>query len=286
MSDELRSALEEGERQGRRYALALPRRAARGAAGGALTSQAGRSLEFKDHRAYEPGDDPRHIDWNAYARSDQLTVKVYREEVHPHVEIAVDGSRSMALNAAKAAATAGLAALLAAAAANAGCTHTGWLLGAEPTPLHGPPSAWSGVAFEHAAAPTAALARAAPGWKPRGVRVLLSDLLWEEEPGPALRRFADRAAAAVVVQVLARADAEPPEEAGLRLTDAETGEALEVYVDAGAARRYREALARHQEGWRRACRGVGAVLTTVVAESVLRDWRLDELAAAEVLRVV
>jgi hypothetical protein len=57
-------------------------------------------------------------------------------------------------------------------------------------------------------------------------------------------------------------------------------------VDAAAARRYREALARHQENWQRACRQAGAVLTTVVAERVLRDWDLSELVAAEVLKVL
>ena len=28
----------------------------------------GRGLEFADHRQYSPGDDFRHIDWNAYKR--------------------------------------------------------------------------------------------------------------------------------------------------------------------------------------------------------------------------
>src|SRR5262249_8524372 len=152
----------------------------------------------KDHRAYEPGDDLRHLDWSAYARTDQLTVKVYREEVHPHAEVVVDGSRSMALaGSAKASATAALAALFVSAAARAGWTAAAWLLGAEARLLTAP--AWEGVAFEHRGSPGAALARAAPGWRPRGLRVLLSDLLWEDEPGPAVRRLADRAAAAVVV---------------------------------------------------------------------------------------
>ncbi|MBY0228590.1 MAG: DUF58 domain-containing protein, partial [Gemmataceae bacterium] len=64
---ELRRWLAEGERAASRYALAVPRRAPGGQAGTALAQRAGSSLEFKDHRAYEPGDDLRHIDWNAYA---------------------------------------------------------------------------------------------------------------------------------------------------------------------------------------------------------------------------
>jgi hypothetical protein len=118
------------------------------------------------------------------------------------------------------------------------------------------------------------------------MRVLLSDLLWEGDPLRFLRPFTDRAAVAVVVQVLARSDVEPPQAGSLRLVDVETGREREVHVDAAASRRYREALARHQENWQRACRQTGALLTVVVAEDVVRDWRLDELVAAEVLKVV
>jgi hypothetical protein len=116
--------------------------------------------------------------------------------------------------------------------------------------------------------------------------VLLSDLLWVGEPLAVLRHLAERAALAVVVQVLARADAEPPEGGSLRLVDSETDQVREIHVDAEAARRYRAALARHQQNWHQACRQTGAVLTTVVAEDLLRDWKLDELVAAEVLKVV
>ena len=56
----------------------------------------GASLEFQDRRSYVAGDDLRHLDWRAYARTDQLMLRLYREEILPHVEIVVDASRSMA----------------------------------------------------------------------------------------------------------------------------------------------------------------------------------------------
>src|SRR5438067_10290937 len=97
MSQTDRHFLAEGERAGQRYRLGLPPRAPAGGAGVALAQRAGSSLEFRDYRDYQPGDDLRHVDWGAYARSDQLSVKLYREEVTPHADIVVDGSRSMAL---------------------------------------------------------------------------------------------------------------------------------------------------------------------------------------------
>ena len=46
-------------------------------------SGTGSSLDFQDHRAYSPGDDPRHINWQAYARTGSYTMKLFREEVRP-----------------------------------------------------------------------------------------------------------------------------------------------------------------------------------------------------------
>ncbi|MCP5089094.1 MAG: DUF58 domain-containing protein, partial [Rhodobacteraceae bacterium] len=40
-------------------------------------------MEFHDRRRYEAGDDVRHIDWRVLARTDELLVRVHREEVVP-----------------------------------------------------------------------------------------------------------------------------------------------------------------------------------------------------------
>jgi uncharacterized protein (DUF58 family) len=286
MDEGLRRYLGEGERAGLRYALALPRHVPLGVSGGTLGQRTGSSLEFREHRDYQPGDDLRHIDWNAYARSDQLTVKLYREEVTPHLDVVLDGSRSMALEGSlKAQATVALAAFLATAAENAGYSHTAWLLGAEYRPVENgsaAPRTWDGITFAHRGAPGGG---GAPLWRARGIRVLLSDLLWVGEPLATLRPLADRSAVTVVLQVLAEADANPPEGRSLRLVDVETEQVREIHVDAVAARRYREALARHQDNWQRACKQVGALFAEVVAEKVLGEWDVSELVAAEVLKV-
>src|SRR5579883_345318 len=134
--EQFREYLSEGERAGQRYALGLPRQTPRGATGLALGQRAGSSLEFKDYREYQVGDDLRHIDWNAFARSDQLSVKLYREEITPHLDLVLDISRSMALEGTdKERATLGLTACLATAAANAEFGHTVWLLGEDLRPL-------------------------------------------------------------------------------------------------------------------------------------------------------
>lgn len=284
-----RAHLLEGEAAARRFALAAPRGGPANRTGAAFGARAGASLEFRDHRGYEPGDDLRHVDWAAYARSDQLNVKLFREEVAPHLDVLLDGSRSMALaGSAKARATLALAGFFTAAAANAGYTHAGWLLAAAALPLGDRtrrPEVWEAVTFDSRETPVAALAGAAARWRPRGVRVLLSDLLWDADPARAVRQMADRASAVVVVQVLAAADADPPTGGFLRLIDSETDAVREVRVDAAVAARYRANLQRLQGHWHDACRAAGVVFVPVVAEDLLAGWRLDPLVAAGVLEV-
>ncbi len=55
----------------------------------------GFSVEFAEYRQYTPGDDPRHIDWKVYARSDRYYVKEFEEETNLHCHILLDLSGSM-----------------------------------------------------------------------------------------------------------------------------------------------------------------------------------------------
>ncbi len=59
------------------------------------TMQLGGGIEFADHREYTPGDDFRYLDWNVFARHDELLLKRFQEEEDLHVYILVDCSRSM-----------------------------------------------------------------------------------------------------------------------------------------------------------------------------------------------
>lgn len=60
------------------------------------TMQMGGGIEFADHRQYTPGDDFRYLDWNLYARHDELLLKRFQEEEDLHVYLLLDCSRSMA----------------------------------------------------------------------------------------------------------------------------------------------------------------------------------------------
>jgi uncharacterized protein (DUF58 family) len=55
----------------------------------------GRGLDFHEVRAYVPGDDVRHIDWNVTAKTGHPHVKVFREEREMSIMIIVDASASI-----------------------------------------------------------------------------------------------------------------------------------------------------------------------------------------------
>src|SRR6266849_3303601 len=55
----------------------------------------GFSQEFAEYRAYTPGDDLRHVDWNVFARTERAYLKLYRGETNSLLTVLLDASQSM-----------------------------------------------------------------------------------------------------------------------------------------------------------------------------------------------
>jgi uncharacterized protein (DUF58 family) len=55
----------------------------------------GFSVEFSEHRLYNPGEPTRHIDWKLYGRTDRMYVKRYEEETNLRCQVVIDISSSM-----------------------------------------------------------------------------------------------------------------------------------------------------------------------------------------------
>ena len=72
--------VEAAELSGQRFFLNLSSRFAGSQGGGKFGRNTGQSLEFVEHREYQPGDDIRHLDWSAVARSDKLSIKLFRKK--------------------------------------------------------------------------------------------------------------------------------------------------------------------------------------------------------------
>src|ERR1700694_5891899 len=55
----------------------------------------GFSQEFAEYRAYTPGDDLRHVDWNVFARTERAYLKRYRGATNCQLTMMLDSSASM-----------------------------------------------------------------------------------------------------------------------------------------------------------------------------------------------
>src|SRR5215218_8921724 len=55
----------------------------------------GYSAEFSQYRHYRPGDDLKYVDWKAFARTDRIYTRQFRETTNLSALFVVDVSRSM-----------------------------------------------------------------------------------------------------------------------------------------------------------------------------------------------
>ena len=237
-----------------------------------LGRDAGASLEFMDYRVYVPGDDLRHIDWNAYGRTDRLIVKRFENEIQPHVDILLDTSRSMAITPQKQAAAEYLTGYFMGAAENSRFSCQLWRLtgGAfdRSTYRQLVTQQSAPMAFESTTSLGKTILESCPDWNPKTFKIILSDFLWEEDPFAVTRRLGSSGAWTAYVQILDRQDARPDFSGDVRLTDSETDEFAVRRADAGLLKTYAQNLTRHQNQWNSACRSVGAVWVVITAQEL------------------
>ncbi|MBX3249292.1 MAG: DUF58 domain-containing protein [Myxococcales bacterium] len=238
----------------------LARRRFAGAAGGARRSRRqGQSVEFSDHRPYALGDDVRRIDWNAYARLEELILRLYVAEEDLVVHLLVDTSASMGfgdptkLEVAKRMAAA-LAYIGLSGSERVGVAPFAEGLGDPLAPTRGRRRIGTVLRFLDGLTPSGEtdLARTVEAFVARrarpGLVVVLSDLL---DPGGYQRpldRLITERHEPVVVQVLDAEELDPTPGGDFTLIDAERGERVDVSLDARTVAAYRRRVAAFLEG--------------------------------------
>lgn len=215
-------------------------------AGERTQARPGRGLEFYELRGYVPGDEPRFVDWKAYARTGRLYTRTFQTESPARFTFFLDGSASMGLHG-KALYAERILHLLARMAKAEGAII--WGAGRYQGRAEG-------VAVRSG---PAALLRAP---RPQGATVLITDGLDELDWGRLLKRLRR----VVLVQVLAAEELSPSlTEAQLR--DVETGDRIEVGQLEVAG--YLEALERHLYHLKTVARRLGSYALLRVGEPIL-----------------
>ena len=267
----------------RSYRLERRLRRAHGALGSELGNRAGSSLEFHDYRAYQPGDDLRRIDWSVYGRSDELTVRLFREEIHPRLDLVLDGSRSMALPDGRKPelplellAFAWHSARLQGSAARVHVAGEQLHSGEQLPDASTAPGGRRSLLFD-------APEQCARALRAGGLRIVISDFMTAGPIHAAIRALAAGAAQLVVVRTLGPWEAAPTLEGALRLLDSETGAELPAQLAEQSLARYRTRLARVRETLHASCRTVGARFADVVCDVPLLDALRRDLLPAGVV---
>ncbi len=234
-----------------------------------ISRRRGYSVEFADHRPYVFGDDLRFLDWNVLVRLDRMMVKLFHDEEDLAVHLVVDGSASMDygepakhLYALRVAAAVGYVAL-------AGqCRVRPALLRApgrieSPGYLRGLNSADRLLGFlegARAGGPNAlhdGLRRLASEVRPKGVLILVSDLMDRDGVDDALSAFARNSGDLYAIQVLDPFEMDPGIEGEFRFVDSEDGSRADVSVNPEVLKAYKRRLDAYLAAVDAACRRRG-----------------------------
>jgi uncharacterized protein (DUF58 family) len=238
----------------------------------------GFSVEFAEHRMYQPGDDLRHIDWRMFGRSDRYYVKQYEAETNLRAFLLLDTSASMQWTSggglpAKLWYARQLAASIALMLLRQG-DAVGLTAFDEVTRLNLPARGGRRHWYELLRAletvrgagrtdATSALRDIAGRLRRRGLIILLSDLLVDPaETRLALRYLRHRGHEVLVFHLLDPGERELPSLADARFVDPETDEELPVSI-ADVRREYRDAVSRALLEWRDALAPQGIDYTVV-----------------------
>lgn len=252
--------------------LSLQRQNWQGAIGNWSGAGIGSSIDFQDHRPYLPGDDPRYIDWAAYARSGHYIMKLYREEVSPKVDVILDVSRSMIWNEEKRTRVLELLFFCVESGLGSGATVKVYGIVGNQWRHHGvevllagrlvpPEFTTDGLPPDVTSLPL----------QSGSLRILISDLLYDVSPHSLLRALS-AARGRVSMLTPYSADEENPSWRGnVELLDCEIGRGRRQRVDADILKRYVSAYRGHFASWRDAARRYDARMARVPAHGSLSD---------------
>ena len=286
--------------------FAPPRRRPGTTTGERRSPRRGRSVEFADYRDYTPGDDPRRVDWNIYARLERPYIKLYEDEQDLTVHVLLDTSPSMQWREENAPASAKWerAAQLAVAMSYIALSSGDRLILETSSRMrYGPKrgvAATSGVIefIEHETLPAEvadgrmppaanlAAAHLSTWWKRyaldarAGLCILISDFFDVEGYAEGLNALGASRLDVNVLHTLSPEELDPEFAGDLRLRDIETSATQDVSLDDAALTQYRQRLNRWTGEIAEFCRKRGGKYhltdtSDAVEKIILRDLRRE-----------
>jgi uncharacterized protein (DUF58 family) len=246
------------------------------------SKEVGSGIEFADRREYQVGDDPRYLDWKAYARLDRVLLRLFEEEKDLRVHILLDRSTSMQVGSpSKILAVKRVAAALAYIVL-ANLDRVAISLFAESIDEFMPPA--RGKARIHTILESLRALEADGGTdiassamelmsreKRRGLVFILSDFLVPGGVMEALDRLRYHGHEVTLIRAVSALDREPDVSGEVEILDAETGRRLRAVVTPAVLRRYRERFEAIGKQVETAALNKGARLVSIRSEDPFDD---------------
>ena len=219
---------------------------------------AGPGLEFLDHRHFHQGDDLRAVNWRAYMRLEKLFLKMFQVEPRVPVRLMVDISASMQTGEADKFL---YARRLAAALCYIGLVrldticlqpfsdhlHDSFLCGGGRHRFSPALDFLSGLSNTGPSNFMQVTRQFVANYPQRGLLIVISDFLDDEDCGRALQYLADFGHELLLVQIWADEDRTPPWDGELDLEDSETGARLQLTFDQAARDDYAKAFDEYSD---------------------------------------
>lgn len=279
-SMEIKGVIAAGRKLGitlaQKYRLGLKQPRSSGTGGNWLGVGTGSSVDFQDHRPYAMGDDPRYINWQAYARSGEYTMKLYREEVSPSVDIVFDISGSMFEENAKLEMSLALFYFCVESALSLGSTLRCYSLREDRLMLLTAESIQAGSWLERS---SDSASRLVPEfdrvpWRAQSARIVVSDLLFPGLPNEVFRLFSKSASWTALLNVYSESESNPSWKGGMNLVDSETGANRILYCDQAFLKAFKLNYEKHFFLWSEFAQRTGAAYLRLDSGTALEDQLL------------
>lgn len=248
-------------------------------------------MDFQDHKDYSPGDDPRHINWQAYARTGNYTMKQYREEVRPTVDIILDASNSMFYDSEKQHRCAELLYLSFVNANKLGADVSCHLISGAKAILIPPQRITSQhwiseipILEDHKTTSVPDLHRL--NLRPSSIRVFISDLLYEGDPAPIIQPLIERQGRPIILIPYLNSESNPNWSGNYDFIDPEEGSKHVHRIDSATLKNYVKQYKAHFDLWIQAFQKHHFPFARVSAHKPLFKSLLDEAVPNKAFQLV
>jgi len=242
----------------------------------------GASMDFQDHRDYSPGDDPRHLNWQAYARSGNYVLKQYQEEVAPTVDLIMDLSSSMFVTEEKQQRSSELLYLLALCAQRSGAKAQVHLIGGEDYQIISLQDVyatrWQEFTTDDLKQSEKALVpdMSRIALRSGSMRIFISDLLFEADPNSLIRPLVRGNGVLFCFVPYTQSEVDPLWRGNYEFEDVESKQRYSQHINPGILDDYKTAYKKHFALWAENIQLSNSRLARIGADSPLAEALAEE----------